>query len=555
MLERLEVRNYVLIPYLVMDFSNGFTVITGETGSGKSIILGALGLILGEKSRADMVRQGEKEAHVEALFSYREGEEVAHFLEERDLVDEEGGLFIQRIVRSSGRSIMTVNGKAVTRETLEELGRLLVDVSGQSSHQSLLHRSVQLSLLDRYAHDEDLVSSYRSAYEEYVACQKEHDRILEESEKAGREADYMRFCLDEIEKAGVRVGEDDELATQLRKMEQGELLSGELDEAVSSLRGGHETGALNLIARAQSSIARAMKADPGLEDFHSRLESASIEIEDIASSLSDYLSTLSFSEEELDAANARLSILQRLKKKYGGSLEAVLQKRDSFASALATVENLDDLLLENRKRMEKAEKEADRLARKLSEERRKAATSLEKTVLENLAHLGLKSAMFRIDLSQKPMGHNGIDECVFMLSANKGEKEGLISQVASGGELSRIMLALKAALSGQDEVETLLFDEIDSGIGGAVANAVADELKTLSISHQVIAITHLAQLASRAADHYMVTKSEEGGRTVSSIVPISGQERIDELARLLSGSVNEISREHARSLLEEEVRH
>lgn len=549
MLERLEVRNYVLIKSLVMEFPDGFAVLTGETGSGKSIILGALGLVLGEKARADIVRQGEKEAHVEALFSYRSGGEVEAYLKSCGLDSEDGGLFIQRIVRSSGRSIMSVNGYSVSREQLEELGRMLVDVSSQHAHQSLLRPSVQLSLLDKAAKTGELLVSYRKAYEAYNEALAESARLVEENEKAGREADYIRFCLDEIEKADVKPGEDDELADELRRISQSGMLTEELDEALELMRGGGQSGALSTLNHALNAVRKAMKADPSLESYAGRIESASIEIEDIAASLGDYLSGLSFSEDELEEKNARLSLLHRMKKKYGGSLEAVLSKRDEFRSALETIENFEDLMKENAKKVVRCREEMNALGSKLTGMRTRCASALEKSIMDKLSGLGLRNACFRIAVGCREASPSGFDDVVFLLAANRGEKEGPISQVASGGELSRIMLAVKSALSAEDEVETLLFDEIDSGLGGTVANSVAKELETLSRSHQVIAISHLAQIAAKAGTHFLVNKTEEGDRTVSTIGEISGEERVDEIARLLSGEVGKLSREHARSLL------
>lgn len=551
MLERLEVRNYVLIRNLVMDFSSGFAVLTGETGSGKSIILGALGLVLGEKAKSDVVRQGEKEASVTAVFSYRENSEVDAFLKERELDDEDSSLVIQRIVRANGRSLTTVNGISVTRETLEELGALLVDVSSQHAHQSLLRKPVQLSLLDKAAHDSSEITSYKKAYDELMEARKEHERLLAENEKASQDSDYMAFCLEEIEKADVKEGEDDELSGQLKLISQSEVLTGELEQAQQTLKGGSDIGALSLIGRCLSSISKATKADPSLDSYRERIESASIELEDIASSISEYLSSITFSAEELEEKSARLAQLQRLKKKYGGSIESVIAKREEYRSALAAIENFDDLISASLKRMEKAEADLEQKARILSQVRRKCASSLGKVIQENLSALGLKDAVFTISVEPKKPESDGADDVVFLLCANKGEKTGPISQIASGGELSRIMLALKSALNREDEVETLLFDEIDSGLGGVVAHSVAGELEKLSRTHQVIAITHLAQIASRASQHFLVYKKEEDGRTVSLIGEISGQDRIDETARLLSGEVNEISTAHARSLLEE----
>lgn len=549
MLERLEVTNYVLIRSLVMDFSSGFTVISGETGSGKSIILGALGLILGEKAKSDIVRQGEKESRITALFSYRPSGPVAAFLKENGLEGEEESLIIQRIVRSSGRSIMTVNGISVAREILESLGRLLVDVSGQHSHHSLLHKSVQLSLLDKAAGNSSLLASYREAYEECLRLSKRQKELIEENDRAGAEADYISFCLAEIDKADVRPGEDEELADQLKRISQSAELKEEVDETVSAIRGGMETGALSTLSRALSSLERAARIDSGLEEYARRLESSVIEIEDISSSLGSYQASLDVSESELDAMNGRLALLQRLKKKYGGSLEEVIRHREEFRSRTEAIENFDSLLEENRKQLESCRTARDRAAAKLSESRKKCASRLSPLIEGKLRQLGLAGASFTIELSETEASASGTDSCVFTLSANKGEKAGPISQIASGGELSRIMLAIKAALSREDDIETLLFDEIDTGIGGNVANSVAGELEKLASTHQVIAITHLAQIASRAENHFLVSKAEEGQRTVSTIRELDRDERVNEIARLLSGQVNEISLNHARSLL------
>lgn len=550
MLERLEIKNYVLIKNLVLDFSTGFAVITGETGSGKSIILGALALILGEKARQDIVRQGEKEAQINALFSYSEGSAVDCYLRGKGLEGEDGGLFIQRVIRQNGRSIMSINGLSVNRSELEELGSLLVDVSSQHAHQSLLRKDVQLSLIDKASRSARLLDEYRSAYNAHNEAVKEKERLAEENEKILQELDYIRFCLDEMEKADVKPGEDDQLAEELGRISQAENLTQAVEETIALLRGGMEEGALSILTRAENAIAKAARADNTLEQYASRIEAAGIDLDDLASSLREYLSSFTFSEEELEEKSSRLALLQRLKKKYGGSLEALCERRDSYRERVDSAENFDDLIKEARKKIETAKARLTELGTRLSNERRKSAQALEKTITSNLHELGLGDAVFRIEISQIEPSYNGMDDVVFTLAANKGEKAGPVSQVASGGELSRIMLAVKSALSGVDEVNTLLFDEIDAGLGGHAANAVAVQLEKLSRTHQVIAITHLAQIAAKAGTHFCVSKKEDAGRTISTIEEIEGDERIKEIARLLSGEVSDIAIEHARSLLE-----
>lgn len=550
MLERLEIKNYVLIKNLVLDFSTGFAVITGETGSGKSIILGALALILGEKARQDIVRQGEKEAQINALFSYSEGSAVDCYLRGKGLEGEDGGLFIQRVIRQNGRSIMSINGLSVNRSELEELGSLLVDVSSQHAHQSLLRKDVQLSLIDKASRSARLLDEYRSAYNAHNEAVREKERLAEENEKILQELDYIRFCLDEMEKADVKPGEDDQLAEELGRISQAENLTQAVEETIALLRGGMEEGALSILTRAENAIAKAVRADSTLEQYASRIEAAGIDLDDLASSLREYLSSFTFSEEELEEKSSRLALLQRLKKKYGGSLEALCERRDSYRERVDSAENFDDLLKEALKKIETAKARLTELGIRLSKERRKSAQALEKTITSNLHELGLCDAVFRIEISQIEPSYNGMDDVVFTLAANKGEKAGPVSQVASGGELSRIMLAVKSALSSVDEVNTLLFDEIDAGLGGHAANAVALQLEKLSRTHQVIAITHLAQIAAKAGTHFCVSKKEDAGRTISTIEEIEGEERIKEIARLLSGEVSDIAIEHARSLLE-----
>lgn len=550
MLERLEIRNYVLIKNLVLDFSTGFAVITGETGSGKSIILGALSLILGEKARQDIVRQGEKEAQINALFSYSEGSAVDCYLKGKGLEGEDGGLFIQRVIRQNGRSIMSINGLSVNRSELEELGSLLVDVSSQHAHQSLLKKDVQLSLIDKASHAARFLDDYRIAYNAHKEAVKEKARLEEENEKILQELDYIRFCLDEMEKADVRPGEDEQLAEELGRISQAENLTQSLEETIALLRGGMEEGALSILTRAENAISKAARADTTLEQYASRIEAAGIDLDDLASSLREYLSSFTFSEAELEEKSSRLALLQRLKKKYGGSLEALCERRDSYRERVDSAENFDDLIKDAQKKIETTKARLADLGSRLSKERRKSAQELEKTITSNLHELGLGDAVFHIEISQTEPSYNGMDDVVFTLAANKGEKAGPVSQVASGGELSRIMLAVKSALSGVDEVNTLLFDEIDAGLGGHAANAVAVQLEKLSRTHQVIAITHLAQIAAKAGTHFCVSKKEDAGRTISTIEEIEGEERIKEIARLLSGEVSDIAIKHARSLLE-----
>lgn len=549
MLERLEVKNYVLISSLTLEMGKGFSVITGETGSGKSILLGALGLILGEKAKADIVREGEKEALVSALFTYEKNSAVENFLTEHELEDEEGELSVQRIVRASGRSICNINGINVTRETLEELGSLLVDVSSQHEHQSLLKSEGQRRVLDAYSLSSDEMKRYQDAYRNMKELEEKLQSLKAEQEKREGEIDYITFCLKEIEKANLVPGEDEALSDELKRIEASEFLANETVQAQSLLKGDMERGAISLLDSAISSLIKASKKDSSLNDYSSRLESAKIEIEDISDSLRDYLSSLTFSESELEEKSSRLALLQKLKKKYGPLLENVIEKGEKLRAELDAYESFDGETSLYEKKLQDAIRLLDKEAENIHSKREKGARKLEKEVLKNLKLLGMENASFHISVEKAKLGSSGPDNITFLIAANKGEKEGSLSLVASGGELSRVMLSLKCALTVSDEVDTLLFDEVDAGIGGQIASCVAERLEELGKDHQVIAITHLAQIASRAVEHFAVTKSVEKGRTFSHITHLDSDERVTEIARLLSGDKEQISLEHAKLML------
>lgn len=551
MLEQLDITNYVLISHLSISFSSGLSVLSGETGAGKSVILSAIALILGEKAKADVVRRGESEAHINAVFSYGEKDAgLRAFLEREDLTGEDDTIIISRTIRAGGRSVNRVNSRIVTRETLSALGSYLIDISSQAAHQGLLKNDVQRVLLDRFSDIHAELEAYEKAFRAYQAAESELNELKEKSERARRDYDYFSFCLEELDKADLKEGEDDVLGAELKRISLSEALTEEVSASYSILKGDIGEGALTLLSHAHSSLNRASSRDPGLDELARRLESCEIEAEDIASSLRDYLSSLTFSERELEEKNARMSLLQRMKKKYGPSLSDAIKKREEFREALLAVDNADELLSEKEKQLAKCASELEKCASALTEKRRRGASRLEEKTISILKKLSMQSAELSVMLEKIPYCQHGQDRVEFLIRANKGERRGAIRDVASGGELSRILLALKAALSEEDETGTLIFDEVDSGIGGAVATAVGEEISALSKSHQVLVITHSAQIAARADDHFLVSKREEGERTFSEVRKIDGEGRIKEIARLLSGKTSDSALVHARELLE-----
>lgn len=546
MLESLHVRNYVLIDSLDLDFSDGFTVITGETGSGKSIILGALSLLLGQKADKEAVRKGSEMAEVSGTFSIGSSE-VLSWCNDHEIEVEDNTLVLRRVIRSNGRSTYSVNGTALNRSEGEELGMLLVDVSSQHAHQSLMKNDVLRKVLDEASSSIEALDSYRASYKELMETEDKLKQTKELMEKSSEEADYMKYCLSELENADLKVGEEEELKEKLSLQASSEYIAENLSSVQDELKSAQSS-----LSEALSYIRKAEKKDPSLLQYSERLESQSIETEDIFESIRDYLSSMSFSETEIEMMNQRISLIQRMKRRFGGSVEAAIEQRENFREKLELISDSSDVISSLEKKMDKLSKEVEDKAQKLTSLRKKGATAFSKHIEEKLHRLGMEASVFTISVTPlSSPGPYGKDKIEYLISANKGEKTSLIQETSSGGELSRLMLAMKTSMEGSGSVDTMLFDEVDAGIGGRVATCVAKELRQLSQSKQVITITHLSQIASKADRHYKVYKYEEKGRTISHIKLLDGEERVRELARILSGDESEISLEHARKMLED----
>ena len=546
MLESLHVRNYVLIDSLDLDFSDGFTVITGETGSGKSIILGALSLLLGQKADKEAVRKGSEMAEVSGTFSIGSSE-VLSWCNDHEIEVEDNTLVLRRVIRSNGRSTYSVNGTALNRSEGEELGMLLVDVSSQHAHQSLMKNDVLRKVLDEASSSLEALDSYRASYKELMETEDKLKQTKELMERSSEEADYMKYCLSELENADLKVGEEEELKEKLSLQASSEYIAENLSSAQDELKSAQSS-----LSEALSYIRKAEKKDPSLLQYSERLDSQSIETEDIFESIRDYLSSMSFSETEIEMMNQRISLIQRMKRRFGGSVEAAIEQRENFREKLELISDSSDVISSLEKKMDKLSKEVEDKAQKLTSLRKKGATAFSKHIEEKLHRLGMEASVFTIAVTPlSSPGPYGKDKIEYLISANKGEKTSLIQETSSGGELSRLMLAMKTSMEGSGSVDTMLFDEVDAGIGGRVATCVAKELRQLSQSKQVITITHLSQIASKADRHYKVYKYEENGRTISHIKLLDGEERVRELARILSGDESEISLEHARKMLED----
>ena len=547
MLESLHVRNYVLIDKLDLEFTDGLTVLTGETGSGKSIILGALGLLLGQKADKEAVRKGSDMAEVSGTFSI--SPMVRDWCKDHEIECEDDELVLRRVIRTNGRSSFSVNGTALNRSEGEELGMLLVDVSSQHAHQSLMKNEVLRHVLDEASSSLILLDEYRNAFRSLKEAEEKLEETRRLSEKGAEEADYMAFCLKELEDADLKVGEEEELKEKLSLQASSEFIAENLSSSQDELR-----SALSSLSEALSSLRKAEKKDTSLVEYSERLESSSIEIEDIQMSIRDHLSSMSFSETEIEFMNQRLSVIQRMRRRFGGSVEAALALMAEYREKLEFISDSSEVLSSLEKKVEEKKKELLKKGEILTAKRKEGAIAFASRIESNLRRLGMESAVFRIDVTplDEP-GPFGNDKIEYLIAANKGEKTSLIQNTSSGGELSRLMLAMKVSMKDKGSVDTMLFDEVDAGIGGKVALCVDKELKELSSEKQVITITHLAQIASEAHRHYKVYKREEDGRTISHISLIEGEDRVREIARILSGDESEISLSHARALLQNQL--
>ena len=544
MLESLKINNFVLIPSLDLELNEGMTVLTGETGSGKSIVLGALSLILGAKADKDEIRAGEEKAELEAVFR-TDRKALLRLLEDKGIDAEDGQIIIRRQIRENGRSIYSVNGSGITLSEGQEIGRMLVDITSQNSSIGLMRKDNQRRMLDS---SKDILSSladYSCSYEKLIALEKEKTLLEQRISRWEEDRAYMEYSLNELEGADLIAGEDDEIKEKLGIASSSEFIVEHLTDSKEAL-----DEASRALSQALSSLKKARSRDESLEDIVSRLESTSIETDDILYTVSEKLSSYSFDPYELEQLNSRLATLQRIRKKYGGSLDAAIARRDEIKNLLSSSEDEGMHLEQLEKKIEEQRAIVLEKADELHNKRIKRAEKLTRSITSTLKKLSMESAQFDIRIDRVALSGTGYDQISFMIAPNKGEKMSAIEDAASGGELSRIMLAIKSNFLDSDDVETLIFDEIDTGISGHAASNVSLVMKELAKSHQIIAITHLAQIASRADSHILVDKSEEKGRTVSHLRYISGDDKVREIARLLSGDESEISMRHAESLLE-----
>ena len=551
MLVELRIRDYAVVEDLTLELGPGLNTLTGETGAGKSIIVGALSLLLGERASVDVVRAGAQRATVEAVFDVEHVPAVHRLLEAHGFRLEDGLLILRREVAAAGRNRAWVGGSPATAGVVGELGTALVDLHGQHEHQTLLRQRDQRGILDAYGRSREMADDVADRYAQLQKLRASLEEREERRREVASRADFLRFQLAEIDEAQLSPGEDDSLEAEGGRHEHSEELARGAAGVHALLYDGD--GAIaDLLADVRQALGRLVNFDPELRDDLERLTEAFHIINDVGRRVGDYASAVDHDPDRLEEIRTRLDRIFRLKRKYGPELADVLATAQRMRTELADLDDADHDLGRIRAEIDRHRSELVESAAGLSEARSAAAARLGSEVGTVLPELGLSGATFEVRLTtHETIAAGGAESVEFLVAPNRGFDPMPLSRIASGGELSRIMLALKSILASVDQVPVLVFDEIDAGVGGVVATAVAEKLAEVAGRHQVFVVTHLAQVASRAASHLLVEKASERGVTTVSVRTLEGEARVEEVARMLGGDPESAtSREHARELLE-----
>ena len=547
MLNLLHIENIAVIESADISFDAGFNVLTGETGAGKSIVIDAISAILGERAYRDMIRTGAAKASVRAVFS--DVPELSWFAE--NAVEYDPETVIQRDIFLDGKNVCRVNGTLVSVAMLRKLGIQLINIHGQHDSASLFDEENHLIFLDDFSANEPLRQAYWEKYEKVADLRREIQHMtMDEGEKL-RRMETLQYQIAEIEKAELEPGEDEALEERRKLLQNAERLSKGMDEAVEALYGGEESdGAAGLLATAERALARLARFSDRFTSLHERVSDLMYQVQDIAEEARDTREELSYSADELEQIESRLDTIHRLRKKYGSTCQEILDYLDKAKKELDDIEFADDHLERLKQKLQKAETEAWEAAKTLRQNRRENAQIMSERILQELSELDMPRVQFLCVFREQELMPNGADAVAFYMSANAGEALKPMSKVASGGELARIMLSMKNVLAEKDQIATLIFDEVDTGVSGRAAQKVAEKLRKLARHKQVLCVTHLPQMAALANTHMLIAKSERGGRTYTTVTPLDFEGRKRELARIIGGaSITETTLKSAEEML------
>ncbi|MGC6767216.1 DNA repair protein RecN [Enterococcus sp. LJL128] len=555
MLQQLSIKNFAIISSLELEFHEGMTVLTGETGAGKSIIIDAVGLLTGGRGSSDFIRQGASKCTLEGVFALPENIELYALLDEQGIEREEEILILQRDIFTSGKNICRVNGRIVTIAALRRIGEYLVDIHGQNEHQELMHNDRHLGMLDDFGGSRlrQLKTNYTQIYLEYRQLEK-RVRDLQKNEKAfAQRIDMLQFQRNEIEEAKLQPGEEERLTEERNKLANFQKIADVLAESYEAIN-GEENSSLDRVAYAMNELATIETLDSDYLTISEAVQNGYYQLQEASADLSRHLGQLELDEGRLDEVENRLELIRQLKRKYGESVTAILEYYQEITAELAENGQLNGEAGELEEVLTDKKNQVLKLGAQLSSERKKTAAVLEKSILKELKELYMERTVFQVKFlehDEQAITEDGLDQVEFYITTNPGEPLKPLVKVASGGELSRVMLALKTIFSKTQGITSIVFDEVDTGVSGRVAQAIADKIHQISSDSQVLCITHLPQVAATADYQYFISKEIADDRTETNVRMLTGKERVDEIARMLAGSeITPLTVEHAKELLQ-----
>ena len=555
MLKELSIKNFAIIEELTVEFLNGLTVLTGETGAGKSIIIDAVQLLAGGRGSQEFIRHGAKKAELEGLFTLSyENHPAYEKCEDAGIEIEEGTLILRRDIYDSGKSICRVNGKLVPLSVLRDISSTLIDIHGQHESQELMDDKQHIHLLDQFAGEEiiPIKEQYEKQYEAYKTLKKELAAISVNKQQVAQKIDLYQFQIKEIDACKFQPNEEENLTEERRRLMNFNKIFECSNTAHEAILG--ESKGLDWIGQAMTQLEDVVLVDESFKEYSDAVSNAFYNLQEAAFGIKNILDDLEFDPERLNEVEHRLALIQSMKRKYGSTLKEILVYRAKIGEELESLLNRDENIQKNEQQLIELRSELLKTASKLTAIRKKVGERLSNAIMQQLCELYMEKAKFSVHfelLSEEQFDHNGIDKIVFYIATNVGEPPKPLTKIASGGELSRVMLALKTIFSTTNGITSIIFDEVDTGVSGRVAQAIAEKIAAISIHSQVLCISHLPQVAAMADHHYHIQKQEDTNRTFTSLTEIFGDERIDEISRIMSGTeVTELTFKHAKELIE-----
>lgn len=551
MLQELSIKDFAIIDEIQISFQPKMTVLTGETGAGKSIIIDALGLLAGGRGSTEFIRKGEKKAVIQGLFTLPREANTYNILEEYGIDSEDGQIILQRDLYRGGRNICRINGMMVNLATLRKVGETLIDIHGQNEHQELMKPENHIDLLDEYdKKTSELRNQYQVVYQNYRKLKLSMEKKEADEKAWAQRLDMLNFQVKEIGEAGLKINEEDELVEEKNKLDNFQAIHDALELSYQILS-GEKIDVVGNLGNAMNELSDVSDLSENLQEINTKISDAFYSLEDAARDISDELDSMEWNGERLNEIEERLELIHQLKRKYGDTIEDILHYHSRIEKELREMENAEQNSEKQERQLSEALEKVKELAIKLSKQRKKSAKKLEKMIHEQLSALYMDKAVFEVKfLNNSKLYSKGIDKVEFYIQTNPGEEMGPLAKIASGGELSRIMLALKTIFSQKMGVTSIIFDEVDTGVSGRVAQAIAEKISQISNNSQVLCITHLPQVAAIADNHYYISKSVNDGRTETSLEELDEKQKIREIARMLSGSeITELTLKHAEELI------